>query len=75
MVSLVRILLLGRLFFLYICLWVIYFKMFVVSFLYNIMQARINMNRDISEVCAVSLVPTALMYLLKMLNFKAHTGL
>lgn len=33
------------------------------------------MNRDISEVCAVSLVPTALMYLLKMLNFKAHTGL
>lgn len=46
----------------------------VASFLYNTMQVGINMNRQISEVLAVRLIPAPLMHLLKMLNFKAHTG-
>lgn len=32
------------------------------------------MNRQISELLAVPLVPTPLMHLLKMLHFKAHAG-
>lgn len=72
MVSLVKILLFGRLFiiFFYICLWITYFKVPVAGFLYKIIEVGIIINRQISEVLGVSLVPTPLMHLLKCLISK-----
>lgn len=71
MVSLVRILLLGRLFIISLHLPMDHlFQRAVGRFLCNTMQVRIIMNRQISEVLAVSLATTTpLMHLLKMLNF------